>query len=707
MLALGLVSWMFSGRSTRPRTGCEEKFAKRPRSPRPTSRAAGRVELRRDHRGVRLHLRGQAGQAPPGPLPQHHRQPGAGATGWSPPACVGLPLFYGSYPITPASDILHELAKQKHFGVATFQAEDEIAAIGSVDRRGLRRLAGRHRLLGPGHRAEGRGDGPGADDRAAAARRRTSSAAARRPGCRPRPSSPTCCRCCTAATARRRSRSSRPVAGRLLRRGDRGRRIALTYRTPVVLLSDGYLANSAEPWRLPDVDDLPDLTTVRFTTEPNGPDGSSCPTCATRRRSPGRGRPGTAGARAPHRRAREGGRHRQHQLRPGNHHHMTELRHERSTHRRRPAAARGRRPDGRRGRAGRRLGLDRRADPGRLPRAARAGARSPGCTCATSPAAPDLGDLLRSYRRCDLPGEQHGQLAMLLRAKHLVDVRPTTGSPASRSPPSSPSSWIEVIEPHDGRGGAGVTTNESKLTKKDFTSDRRCAGARAAGTTRSWRPCRRCCPTLGARPESTVFVSGIGCSSRFPYYMDTYGFHSIHGRAPAIATGLAITRPDLDVWVVTGDGDGLSIGGNHLIHALRRNVNLKILLFNNEIYGLTKGQYSPTSPLGSVHKSTPMGSIDRPVNPVSAGARCRGDLRRPHHRHRPQAPDRGADGGLRAPGCLVRRDLPELQRLQRRRVRGAQGPGQKVTTRSGCGRASRSPSARRRARGRRRATTAR
>jgi 2-oxoglutarate ferredoxin oxidoreductase subunit beta len=122
---------------------------------------------------------------------------------------------------------------------------------------------------------------------------------------------------------------------------------------------------------------------------------------------------------------------------------------------------------------------------------------------------------------------------------------------------------------------------------------------------------------VGARPEKTVFVSGIGCSSRFPYYMNTYGFHSIHGRAPTLATGLAITRPDLDIWVVTGDGDGLSIGGNHLVHALRRNVNIHVLLFNNEIYGLTKGQYSPTSPLGSIHKSTPMGSIDRPVNPVS------------------------------------------------------------------------------------------
>jgi 2-oxoglutarate ferredoxin oxidoreductase subunit beta len=124
-------------------------------------------------------------------------------------------------------------------------------------------------------------------------------------------------------------------------------------------------------------------------------------------------------------------------------------------------------------------------------------------------------------------------------------------------------------------------------------------------------------PELGIARENTVFISGIGCSSRFPYYMNTFGFHSIHGRAPAIATGLSSSRPDLSVWVVTGDGDALSIGGNHLIHALRRNVNLKILLFNNRIYGLTKGQYSPTSELGKITKSTPFGSLDTPFNPVS------------------------------------------------------------------------------------------
>src|SRR5690606_19072131 len=124
-------------------------------------------------------------------------------------------------------------------------------------------------------------------------------------------------------------------------------------------------------------------------------------------------------------------------------------------------------------------------------------------------------------------------------------------------------------------------------------------------------------PELGLKRENIVFISGIGCSSRFPYYLNTYGMHSIHGRAPAIATGLATSRPDLSVWVVTGDGDALSIGGNHLIHALRRNVNLKTLLFNNRIYGLTKGQYSPTSEPGTKTKSTPLGSPDNPIRPIS------------------------------------------------------------------------------------------
>ena len=154
-------------------------------------------------------------------------------------------------------------------------------------------------------------------------------------------------------------------------------------------------------------------------------------------------------------------------------------------------------------------------------------------------------------------------------------------------------------------------------TKKDWTSDQEVRWCPGCGDYSVLTAVQMLMPELGVKREETVFVSGIGCSSRFPYYMNTYGLHSIHGRAPAIASGLAVARPDLKVWVITGDGDGLSIGGNHLIHALRRNVNLTILLFNNQIYGLTKGQYSPTSEVGKVTKSTPFGSLDYPFNPLS------------------------------------------------------------------------------------------
>jgi 2-oxoglutarate ferredoxin oxidoreductase subunit beta len=155
------------------------------------------------------------------------------------------------------------------------------------------------------------------------------------------------------------------------------------------------------------------------------------------------------------------------------------------------------------------------------------------------------------------------------------------------------------------------------LTAKHFKSDQEVRWCPGCGDYAILNVIQGFMPELGLERERIVFVSGIGCAARFPYYMQTYGMHSIHGRAPAIATGLAVTRPDLSVWVVTGDGDALSIGGNHLIHSLRRNVNLKILLFNNRIYGLTKGQYSPTSQLGMVTKSTPMGSLDYPFNPLS------------------------------------------------------------------------------------------
>ncbi len=161
------------------------------------------------------------------------------------------------------------------------------------------------------------------------------------------------------------------------------------------------------------------------------------------------------------------------------------------------------------------------------------------------------------------------------------------------------------------------TTQTVQLTPKDFASDQDVRWCPGCGDYSILAQTKKVLAKIGAKRENTVFVSGIGCSSRFPYYLNTYGFHGIHGRAPGIASGIRIANPELSVWVITGDGDGLSIGGNHLLHAIRRNMNLKILLFNNRIYGLTKGQYSPTSPFGKKTRATPQGSIDFPLHPLS------------------------------------------------------------------------------------------
>jgi 2-oxoglutarate ferredoxin oxidoreductase subunit beta len=165
----------------------------------------------------------------------------------------------------------------------------------------------------------------------------------------------------------------------------------------------------------------------------------------------------------------------------------------------------------------------------------------------------------------------------------------------------------------------------TKLSPKDFATDQEVRWCPGCGDYAVLKAVQRTMPELGVRPENVVFVSGIGCSSRFPYYMETYGFHTIHGRAPTFATGIKLANPELDVWIITGDGDALSIGGNHTMHVLRRNLDCQILLFNNEIYGLTKGQYSPTSRVGTRSPSTPFGSVDRPASPcafaLGSGAR--------------------------------------------------------------------------------------
>jgi 2-oxoglutarate ferredoxin oxidoreductase subunit beta len=176
---------------------------------------------------------------------------------------------------------------------------------------------------------------------------------------------------------------------------------------------------------------------------------------------------------------------------------------------------------------------------------------------------------------------------------------------------------VPLRSPQSARGLALVPLGAAPTTKRDFTSDQEVRWCPGCGDYAILASIQGFMPTLGIARENLVFISGIGCAARLPYYMNTFGMHSIHGRAPAIATGLAVTRPDLSVWVIGGDGDMLSIGANHLLHTLRRNVNLKILMLNNRIYGLTKGQYSPTSEVGKQTKSTPMGSLDRPLNPLS------------------------------------------------------------------------------------------
>jgi 2-oxoglutarate/2-oxoacid ferredoxin oxidoreductase subunit beta len=178
----------------------------------------------------------------------------------------------------------------------------------------------------------------------------------------------------------------------------------------------------------------------------------------------------------------------------------------------------------------------------------------------------------------------------------------------------------------NGNGNSNGAGAPVKLARKDFQSDQEVRWCPGCGDYGILAAIQFLLPETGIKPEELVFVSGIGCAARLPYYMNTYGVHGIHGRAPAIATGVALARPDLHVWVIGGDGDMLSIGGNHLIHALRRNVNLKILLFNNQIYGLTKGQYSPTSEVGKITKSTPFGSLDHPFNPISVALGAEGSF---------------------------------------------------------------------------------
>ena len=273
--------------------------------------------------------------------------------------------------------------------------------------------------------------------------------------------------------------------------------------------------------------------------------------------------------------------------------------------------------------AGPRLGIDLRRDPGRRP-----AVRAQGHPVAhahlrhLNPFPANLGDVVRGLPQGAgpgdeprpagqagpgrFPGRRPGLNKMMGKPFQAEEIEKAILRPAPRPLASRRKRALDMTD-----------VAVPATTKKDWTSDQEIRWCPGCGDYSILTAVQMLMPELGARREDTVFVSGIGCSSRFPYYMNTYGVHSIHGRAPAVATGVAVSRPDLHVWVITGDGDALSIGGNHLLHALRRNVNLTIILFNNQIYGLTKGQYSPTSETGKVTKSTPFGSLDYPYNPLS------------------------------------------------------------------------------------------
>ena len=389
-------------------------------------------------------------------------------------------------------------------------------------------------------------------------------------------------------------------------------RIALKYRTPVILLSDGYLANGSEPWRLPDVESLPDIRVPFADRAATSRRPSSGPTCATRRRWPVRGPS----------RARPGLEHRIGGIEkedgtgnisydPDNHELMTRLRAAKVA-----GIARDIPPvevDADEGAEVLVLGWG--STYGSIAAAVRR-IRARGLKVAQAhlvhlnPFPRNLGEVVGRYREVLVPEMNLGQLSLLIRGR--VPRRRQVGEQGEGP---------AVQGRRDRRGLAGADrmtdTAVPVTTKKDWTSDQEVRWCPGCGDYSILTAVQMLMPELGVRRENTVFVSGIGCAARFPYYMNTYGMHA-HPRPGAghrHRPRRGASRPH--VWVVTGDGDGLSIGGNHLIHALRRNVNITILLFNNQIYGLTKGQYSPTSEVGKVTKSTPFGSLDHPFNPIS------------------------------------------------------------------------------------------
>ena len=542
------------------------------------------------------------------------------------------PLFYGSYPITPASDILHQLSGYKTFGVKTFQAEDEIAAIGAAIGASYGGALGLTASSGPGIALKTEAMGL-----AVMVELPLVVIDVQRAG--PSTGMPTKNEQADLLQVMfgRNSDSPIPIVapatpGECFDLAIEAARIALKYMTPVVYLSDAFLATGSEPWPIPDLASLP---------EHRGPE------CRRRRRDlpalparsrdarPTLGRAGHGRPRAPHRRPREGGRHGQRQLRPGQPPQDADAAPaEGRGHRERHRPARGHGTGDRRA-ADARLGLDLWRDPlgGRAP----AGGGPVGRTRAPAPPQP-------------VPGQHRGGAAQLPPGPH---PRSQPGPAAAARPGEiphrcrrlRPRSRQAVPHRRDRRRGRAsprgepthMTTDATDatepvppqpalsaenaqviaLTRKDFVSDQEVRWCPGCGDYSILAQTQKVMPDFGYKREDIVFISGIGCSGRLPYYMNTYGFHTIHGRAPTLATGLKAARPDLMVWVITGDGDALSIGGNHVIHSMRRNVDINMVMFNNRIYGLTKGQASPTSEFGKKTKSTPVGSIDTPIIPLT------------------------------------------------------------------------------------------
>ena len=538
----------------------------------------------------------------------------------------GLPLFLGSYPITPASDILHELAKNHGFGVMTFQAEDEIAGIGAAIGAAYGGALAVTTTSGPGIALKSESIGL-----AVSLELPLIIVDVQRGG--PSTGLPTKTEQSDLLQAMfgRNGESPVPVIAPqspsdCFHAAIEAARIAVEYRTPVFLLSDGYLANGSEPWLVPDADALP-VIDPGFATGPNHEKADGTEEFWPYLRDPETlarpwAIPGTKGLEH-----RIGGLEKANgsggiSYDPENHDTMVRLRQAKVD------AIAKTIPD---------LVVD---DPSGDARVLVLGwgstygpigaaceiTRRTGVSVAQAhlrhlnPFPSNLGEVLRSYDKVLVPEMNLGQLPCCCAPSTSSTSRASTRSaacPSSRpswSPPSpTPSRACE--EPMTATHLNLVPKSEVDLTAKDFKSDQEVRWCPGCGDYSILSTVQGFLPELGLARENIVFISGIGCSSRFPYYMNTFGMHSIHGRAPAIASGLAISRPDLSIWVITGDGDSLSIGGNHLIHALRRNVNLKILMFNNRIYGLTKGQYSPTSEQGKITKSTPEGSLDYAFNP--------------------------------------------------------------------------------------------